>query len=459
MAVGPQRHIPRRLPHRGRQGKGRAAELRVLRKKAVGDALVLLRQDGAGGVHQGSAGPHIPGGVVQNGPLEHRQGKERIGLLVPDVRLFADDPEARAGGVHQHRVEGSLPLRPEYPAVGGGSTDTGEAQPLRALPDALELVLVKVAGDDLSPVLHGEGGGEGLAPRRGAHVQHAVAGPHAGRQGQQPGRRVLDQEFPRLEGGQRRQVAGVGELQAAGHPGMGPDRYAGLRQLRRQALRVGPQGIHLDRQGRRCVVCRQERLCLRSQDRQEPLHQPLGMTVSNRERLCLLPVRDGRQTALVPGELPQHRIHQAGCPGTAIGLCLLHRLVDGGAVRHLVQIQDLIGPDPQDLRQGRLEAVELLGAIGSQVEVQQQPVLHDAVDDPAAQRRLRACQAIPPELRAQRRIRPGPGSPAAHQDPEGRVPGAGGAHRLPPRSFPPPRPTKISTYRSSCSRLMRSAAT
>ena len=76
------------------QGEGGAGKIRVLGEKTVCDLLVLLRQDGAGGVHQGAAGLHVPGGVIENRPLDHRQGEQLVGLLVPDVRLLADDAQA-----------------------------------------------------------------------------------------------------------------------------------------------------------------------------------------------------------------------------------------------------------------------------------------------------------------------------------------------------------------------------
>ncbi|CAN4024092.1 5'-nucleotidase, partial [Dysosmobacter welbionis] len=138
VAVGPQSHLALGLPHRSGQGEGRAAKVRVLCQEAVGYTLVLLRQDRAGGVHQRAAGPHVPGGVVQDRPLDHRQGEQVVRLFVPDIRLLPDDAETRAGGVYQHHIEPRLPLRPEPPAVCGGSLDARKAQSLRPLPDALQ---------------------------------------------------------------------------------------------------------------------------------------------------------------------------------------------------------------------------------------------------------------------------------------------------------------------------------
>ena len=213
---------------------------------------------------------------------------------------------------------------------------------------------------------------------------------------------------------------------------MGPDNHAGCLQLRRQLLRSSFQRIHLNRQRRRSVVGHKAGFRLRPQNGLEAFHQPLGMAVPDGEAVQCILVRDPRQVYLVPGELPQHRVHQPGCLGPAVVLGLLHRLIDSGAVGNFIQKQNLISPNPQNFQQRRLQVVDLLGAVGTQVEVQQQPVLHHAVDDAAAQRRLWSGQAVPAELGPQGRIRPGPGRAAAHQDAQGGVPGIRGPHWLPP---------------------------
>ena len=50
--------------------------------------------------------------------------------------------------------------------------------------------------------------------------------------------------------------------------------------------------------------------------------------------------------------------------------------------------------------------VELLRTVGAQIPVQQQLVLHHAVDDAAAKRRVLSTQCALAELRLQRGVRP-----------------------------------------------------
>ena len=50
-------------------------------------------------------------------------------------------------------------------------------QPIPPRLEQLDLVGVDIAGDHLALVIHVDGGGEGLAPRRGAAVQHPAATP------------------------------------------------------------------------------------------------------------------------------------------------------------------------------------------------------------------------------------------------------------------------------------------
>ena len=91
MALGPEGQLALWSVH----GPGQVfpGKVRVLRQKGVRHLLVLLRQDGAGGVDQGAAGPDIGGGVVQNGRLDHWEGEELVQLLLPDVRLLPDDAQ------------------------------------------------------------------------------------------------------------------------------------------------------------------------------------------------------------------------------------------------------------------------------------------------------------------------------------------------------------------------------
>ena len=66
---------------------------------------------------------------------------------------------------------------------------------------------MEVAGDDLSLIVHLDGGGKTLAAGRGAHIQHPHPGRGTGSQSHQPGSRVLNVEEALLIGIQPLQVA------------------------------------------------------------------------------------------------------------------------------------------------------------------------------------------------------------------------------------------------------------
>ena len=76
------------------------------------------------------------------------------------------------------------------------------------------------------------------------------------------------------------------------------------------------------------------------------------------------------QVFLVGGYLPEHGVDQARGLAPAAVPAELHRGIHRRAVRHTVQKDDLIGSQPQDVRQGLLQMVDLLGAVGPEIVVQ-----------------------------------------------------------------------------------------
>ena len=430
-------------------------------EKLVRHLAVLLRQNGAGGVEQQPAGLHITPGVLQDRRLRHRQGEELVRLLVADLRLLADDAKPRAGGVHEDDVKGVFPLRAEGPPVQGRRLNGCQVKALRARLDPAELVLIEVAGHDPALVPHGHGAAEALAAGGGADVQHRFPAPKAHGLGDQGRRVVLDLEEPRLKGAELRQVSRAPELEA---PRQQPRRHPDALRLQRgpQGLRRGQDRVGLDGDGRRGVVRPEEGLrLLPAQQGQQPPNQPLGMAVAGGKVRDSVPLRHRGQVFLVGGHLPEHGVHQARSLAPAAVPAELHGGIHRGAVRHPVQKDDLIGPQPQDVRQRLLQVVDLLRAVGPEIVVQQRPVLQHAVNQAGGQRRLLPREAAPPELRIQSRVRPGGGAVHLPQHPQGR--GAGVVpffpHLRPPRRSPPPRPRKMRRKRSSCRRDVRSAAT
>ena len=220
---------------------------------------------------------------------------------------------------------------------------------------------------------------------------------------------------------------------------------------------VALQGIDLNRQRRRSVVGRKAGLRLLRPQNGLAAASPAtwdGCTGWRDAVPCIL-VRDRRAAcSLFRGELAA----APRSPGPAalarpLSLAMLHRLIDSGAVRHFVQKQDLIGPNPQNIQQRRLQVVHLLGAVGC-------PGRSPAAAGSAARRRRcrlhsAASRPVRPSsaelgLQGARPPRPRPCGSAIRTCRA--VSRASGAliRCLPDRGRR--RPRKISTYRSSCSR-------
>ena len=297
-----------------------------------------------------------------------------------------------------------------------------------------------VAGQNLPPVAHVHGHGEGFPSRCGAHVQHPVPRGGGGRHSGQTGRRVLDQEPSLPEGGQAAQIPGAGDLQAALQPGVGLHGDAVAPQLPFQVLRRGFQGVHLDAGGNGVVVQPQELLGLIGADQvQQPQHQPLGMAIPQGQVVRRGPLGQVRHIHPVLHKPPQHGVDHTGGLGPPVAAGHLHRLVDGGPVGHPVHKQYLIAADAQDAADHRLQPLRLLGAPAADVIVQQHPVLHHPIAQAGGKGRVPAVQPVLGDQTAQGLIGPGVGLVHLHQRIQGHIPGAAllpGAHASTCRGWP-----------------------
>ena len=149
---------------------------------------------------------------------------------------------------------------------------------------------------------------------------------------------------------------------------------------------------------------------------------------------CDIPLRQRREIRLILRDLAQHGVDEPTRGAPSVRAAELHGLADGGVVGHLVQKQDLVRADAQNVGKWRLQMVELLRAVGAQIPVQQQLVLHHAVDDAAAKRRVLSTQCALAELRLQRGVRPRTVAAAGDQNGErafARVCGISLTHRGP----------------------------
>ena len=283
--------------------------------------------------------------------MDLRQPRQRGRVFVADIRLLADDTETGTRHVAEHHIKGVLPLRTEFTTIRRLRRNTVDAQPLRAVSDAFELVLMQITGYDLAFVPHGERRGKRLAARRRTDVEHAHPRFNAGDERHQPRRGVLHDEFAAIERAQRRQIAYAGQFEAIRHPRvrLGVNARAGQFTYQRVCRRF--QRVDLRRYRRDGIVAAQERFSLPSaQQRGHALRQPPRVARLYRNSLNLV-LRQRRKRVLVLRQLPQHRVDQSCRRAALRRLGELYRLVDRRAVRHLVQKQDLIRADAQDIRQ------------------------------------------------------------------------------------------------------------
>ena len=183
-----------------------------------------------------------------------------------------------------------------------------------------------------------------------------------------------------------------------------------------QRFRRCLQGIGLNGSGYDGVIAAQILLrFLRAQNIDQAGHQPLGMTVPQRQIVRRAAPGQLRHIQPVGHEFTQHGIHHAGCSGAAMALGHLHRLIDGGAMRDLIHKQDLISADPQDIQDQRLQPLRLLRAPQTDIVVQIHAVLDHAVGDTAGQRCVAAVQAVFGDGPLQAAVRPCVGTGDAQQ--------------------------------------------
>ena len=302
--------------------------------------------------------------------------------------------------------------------------------------NTLEFILMEITGNDLSLILHSKGATEGLAAGSSTNIQHLLPRLHICNQGDKAGSAVLNHELSLPESRQRRQITGAGKLQAARDPRMAFRVHALLRKLLFKGVLRGLQGIILDRHGSNTVVGCKE--CFRffpAQKIYQPLYQPLGMAVANREiSLCIF-IRNRGKLVFVLGDLAQHRIDKSGSLPTLIHFRKLNRLIDCRTIRDFIQIENLVSTNSENIQQRRLEMIRLLGAVSADIKIQKHPVLHHTVDNTAAKGGIRAGKTIPDDLCFQCGIRPGTIGPAAHQDPQSRCTGRNLHLRFPPLRF------------------------
>ena len=124
----------------------------------------------------------------------------------------------------------------------------------------------------------------------------------------------------------------------------------------------------------------------------QQLGQGLGMTVAQSR------VGRRRQLVSLAQGAAEHAVNQPRSLPVGVFLALVHRLVDCGRGRNLVQKPELIESQPENIQHHRLEPRRAALDQAVQPMVQQQPVLHHAVNQPRGQGSVPAVQAVPGDI-------------------------------------------------------------
>ena len=130
------------------------------------------------------------------------------------------DAKARAGRIHQHQIKLPFPLRTEDSSINRCGLNGLKPQPRCAVMNALQLILMDVAGKHRPSIPHLNGSSKGLTARRGAYIQHPFSRLDSGGHNRKPCSRVLNIKASALKSLHVLQVSGSGEQQACRHPGV-----------------------------------------------------------------------------------------------------------------------------------------------------------------------------------------------------------------------------------------------
>ena len=279
--------------------------------------------------------------------------------------------------------------------------------------------------------VHGDGGGEALAAGGGAAVQQIDV-----RLGQlsavdaELGGGVLDVELTVSEGLQLLNIAGAAQHQTILHPAVGLGGDAGLLQLLGQSGGGGLQGVDLDHSLGGLVVGLQHRLHFGfAQIPDQQIHQHLGMAVLVHPGSGLL------QGIFFSGGLSQDGVDQSRGVTLffAVFLGQSHGFVHRSAVRHPVQLKELVQAQMENIVDHGVQILDLAGEELLEVEVQLHPILEHAVAESGGQTCIAAVQAVPDNVLLHDAVGPGALFTAGDQGIQG---GFTCAHISPPEDGP-----------------------
>ena len=205
---------------------------------------------------------------------------------------------------------------------------------------------------------------------------------------------------------------------------------AGLLQFLSQSGGGGDQGVDLDHGLGGFVVCLQHGLHFGlAQIPDQQIHQNLGMAVFVHPGGGLL------QGIFFSGGLSQDGVDQSR--GVALFFAVFlgqgHGFVDRSAVRHPVQLEELIQAQMENIVDHGVQILDLAGEELLEVEVQLHPVLEHAVAEAGSQTCIPAVQAVPDNVLLHDAVGPGALLAAGDQGIQG---GFTCAHISPPEDGP-----------------------
>ena len=276
--------------------------------------------------------------------------------FITDIRLFCQNAEAAAGGIHQDAVRcGELRIWPRRVVAKG--FDVCKAHPLHRRPNKPDAVFRRVAADESTGTLHLLGQQDGLAAGSRAEVQHRFAGLCLHAEGGQLAGLTFHVVAPRPE----QVVVGGAALKfcedAARHDAR-LGRSAQRVQLFAEGGHIGLEGVRPE--ARSAAVCRV------GQDAQrfvrvaaaEKLRHVLPCRTQHHEPFGL--ILELGLAQVVDTSAAQHRIDQPRRAGFFEGAGQLDGLVDRRRHRHL-HIAGLCQRRTQDLPDRRIQLGKALG--------------------------------------------------------------------------------------------------